>query len=241
MMRSFFLCPPPIKRIVVSPELRRPPVRFFGSTSGLCGCLVVMSSLTSVVRYRSVCVVGRYVLIGIISSSRRGAASYVSTISRLQILRVLRHLLAATQPHVRLLPIRAVAGELSPSPLFARIGRRAYRMHFHLENRLHRFLDFRLGRLWSHLEHQRVLVLLDRETFFGNHRTANDLVCALHYATSAALSVRARRRRSFTGFFAASSSPLPAWRCFFETEFRSDTCSFSIAGWEKITRSGRSR
>ena len=51
----------------MSPELRRPPVRCFGSSSGLCGCLVVMSSLTSVVRYRSVCVVGLYVLIGIIT------------------------------------------------------------------------------------------------------------------------------------------------------------------------------
>src|SRR5215470_10322127 len=65
MMRSFRLWPPPMKRIVVSPEFRRPPVRCLGSTSGLCGFFVVMSSLTSVVRYRSVCVVGLYVLIGI--------------------------------------------------------------------------------------------------------------------------------------------------------------------------------
>ena len=50
MMRSLRLCPPPINRIVVSPELRRPPVRCLGSTNGLCGCLVVISSLTSVVR-----------------------------------------------------------------------------------------------------------------------------------------------------------------------------------------------
>ncbi len=37
MMRSLRLCPPPIKRMVVSPELRRPPVRGLGSSSGLCG------------------------------------------------------------------------------------------------------------------------------------------------------------------------------------------------------------
>src|SRR3954464_656658 len=92
MMRSLRLWPPPINRIVVSPELRRPPVRGFGSTSGLCGCLVVISSLTSVVRYRKVCVVGLYVLIGIITllvetllaTSRlqpRDVASYVSTLA----------------------------------------------------------------------------------------------------------------------------------------------------------------
>src|SRR5579864_5224897 len=69
IMRSLRLWPPPINRIVVSPELRRPPVRGLGSTKGLCGCFVVMSSLTSVVRYRSVCVVGLYVLIGIMKLS----------------------------------------------------------------------------------------------------------------------------------------------------------------------------
>src|ERR1700723_2214355 len=65
IMRSFCLCPPPRCQLVMSPELRRPPVRCFFSTSGLCGCCVVISSLTIVVRYRSVCVVGRYVLIAI--------------------------------------------------------------------------------------------------------------------------------------------------------------------------------
>ena len=50
IMRSLRLCPPPINRIVVSPELRRPPVRGLGSSSGLCGFFVVMSSLTIVVR-----------------------------------------------------------------------------------------------------------------------------------------------------------------------------------------------
>src|SRR5579863_10369793 len=68
IMRSLRLCPPPMKRIVISPELRRPPVRGFGSSSGLCGFFVVMSSLTIVVRYRNVCVVGLYVLIGMFCS-----------------------------------------------------------------------------------------------------------------------------------------------------------------------------
>jgi hypothetical protein len=50
IMRSLRLCPPPMNRMVVSPELRRPPVRGLGSSSGLCGLVLVMSSLTSVVR-----------------------------------------------------------------------------------------------------------------------------------------------------------------------------------------------
>src|SRR4051794_22561045 len=132
-----------MNRIVVSPELRRPPVRGFGSTSGLCGCFVVMSSLTSVVRYRNVCVVGLYVLIGIISSSLDlrwifvviPEAQHLQPDAVLQILRVLRHLLAAAQPHVRLLPIRTVSRKLAAAPLFSWIRRCAHRMHFHFENR----------------------------------------------------------------------------------------------------------
>src|ERR1700733_1407661 len=66
MRRSFFLCPPPWCRMVMSPELRRPPVRCFETSSGLCGLSVVMSSFTSVVWNRSVGGIGRNVLIGIV-------------------------------------------------------------------------------------------------------------------------------------------------------------------------------
>jgi hypothetical protein len=52
--------------MVRSPELRRPPVRCFDTSSGLCGLSVVMSSFTSVVWNRNVGVIGRYVLIGIV-------------------------------------------------------------------------------------------------------------------------------------------------------------------------------
>src|ERR1035438_2335601 len=130
MMRSLRLWPPPMNRIVMSPELRRPPVRGLGSIKGLCGCLVVMSSLTIVVRYRSVCVVGLYVLIGInqlfnllVIPSALFLARGICFSPRLQILGVLRHLLAGPQPHVRLLPIRTVARELPAPPLFPRICR----------------------------------------------------------------------------------------------------------------------
>ena len=70
----------------------------------------------------------------------------------LQILRVLRHLLARAQPHIRLLPIRTVAGKLSPPPFFSWIHRRAHGKYLYLENRLHRLLDFRLRRLGRNLE-----------------------------------------------------------------------------------------
>src|SRR5438270_11529280 len=70
----------------------------------------------------------------------------------LQILRVLRHLLAAAQPYVSLLPVGPVAGKLSAPPFFSRIHRRAHRMHFHLENALHRCLDLCLRRLGRHLK-----------------------------------------------------------------------------------------
>src|SRR5579875_905757 len=51
--------------MVMSPELRRPPVRLRMTTSGLYGFSAVMSSFTSVVWNRSVGVIGLYVLIGI--------------------------------------------------------------------------------------------------------------------------------------------------------------------------------
>src|SRR5690242_13996364 len=63
--RSLRLCPPPMCQIVWSPELRRPPVFFFVSVSGLCGRFVVRSSFTSVVLKRRLGVIGLYVLIAI--------------------------------------------------------------------------------------------------------------------------------------------------------------------------------
>ena len=45
--RSLRLLPPPRKRMVMSPELRRPPDRILPSTSGLCGFDEVMSSVVT--------------------------------------------------------------------------------------------------------------------------------------------------------------------------------------------------
>src|SRR5438105_14002533 len=107
--RSLRLCPPPRHQLVMSPALRRPPVRCLPRVSGLCGRSAVISSLVSVVWKRSDGVIGLYVLIGIMKLS---AVSSQLT-AALQILRVLRHLLARLQPDVRFLPVGTMAGKLA--------------------------------------------------------------------------------------------------------------------------------
>src|SRR5215470_7439400 len=65
MARSLRLYPPPRCQMVMSPLLRRPPVRDLICVSGLCGLSVVSSSLVKVVIDRNDGVIGLYVLIGI--------------------------------------------------------------------------------------------------------------------------------------------------------------------------------
>src|SRR6185312_6569771 len=115
--------------------------------------------------------------------SRGSCAQPATDDARLQVLRVLRHLLAGPQPYKCLLPIRTIPGKLSPPPFFAREIRGAHRMYFHFKNRLHRLLDLSLGRFRRHLEDQRVLVFLDPQALLGNHRPANNLICGLHVPT----------------------------------------------------------
>src|SRR4051812_20611394 len=66
MARSLRLWPPPRCHMVMSPPLRRPPVRSLILVSGLCGRSVVISSFTSVVLKRNDGEVGLYVLIAIL-------------------------------------------------------------------------------------------------------------------------------------------------------------------------------
>src|SRR6202000_3190772 len=54
--------------MVMSPELRRPPVRCLETSSGLCGVLRVVFVLYTVALDRSVGLIGRNVLIGIVRS-----------------------------------------------------------------------------------------------------------------------------------------------------------------------------
>src|SRR5205823_7131318 len=66
--RILRLCPPPRCHMVMSPALRRPPVRCLILVSGLCGRFVVKSSLTTVDLKRSVGVIGLYVFMAIVAS-----------------------------------------------------------------------------------------------------------------------------------------------------------------------------
>src|SRR5271168_341938 len=111
--RSFCLWPPPWCLMVKSPELRRPPVRCFTASSGLCGRLVVISSFTRVVWKRSVGVIGLYVLIGI----------FLAHLHRVD---VVGHFLTRLQTNVGLLPIGAETGEFAPAPFLTQKVSRAH-------------------------------------------------------------------------------------------------------------------
>src|SRR5215467_3184946 len=104
--RSLRLCPPPRCQMVMSPRLRRPPVRSLILVSALCGLSVVSSSLVNVVLNRNDGVIGLYVLIAINQP----------LVLALQISRVLRHLFAGFQLHIRFLPVRTIARETSAAP-----------------------------------------------------------------------------------------------------------------------------
>src|ERR1700716_1319519 len=159
-----------------------------------------------------------------------GANKTRQAASLLQVLRVLRHLLAALQPHVRLFPIRTIARELASPPFFPRIIRRAHRSHLHLEDRLYRFLDLGLRRLRRHLEYQRVLGLFNAEAFFGDHRLPDNLIRGFHQATSALV-----LRRRGAGFFFSFASAGSAWCERRVADFFSESCSFSSAGCANTT------
>src|ERR1017187_9767721 len=127
MRRSFCLWPPPWWRMVMRPVLLRPPVRCLTESSGLCGLSVVRSSFTSFVWKRSVGVIGRNDLIGIlftpsyqlfrlklvlfhvVATTRRICFQLTTDnhqrTTHLQAVEILRHLLSFFQPDIGLLPI----------------------------------------------------------------------------------------------------------------------------------------
>src|SRR5262245_34837403 len=136
MIRYIRLWPPPRHHEVSSPRLLRPPERCSGSTSGLCGSCVVISSNTCTVWNRCPGDVGLNLRIGI-----------------LRALQELGHLLAFAQLHVGFLPVRPAAGEAAlPLDLAVRDAR-ADALHLRSEELLDRPLDFRLVGVLRHLEH----------------------------------------------------------------------------------------
>jgi hypothetical protein len=96
------------------------------------------------VRKRLAGVYGLNVFNGIASSCLFQNASD-QKISELNIIRVLDHFFAFSQPHVRFLPIAAETLGASTAAKLPMKIRRANVIHFHFKNSLYRFLDFRLG------------------------------------------------------------------------------------------------
>src|SRR6185312_7320021 len=122
MMRYIRLWPPPRHHDVRCPWLLRPPVLRSGSTSGLYGSWVVMSSKVCTVWNRVPGDVGLSLRNGIKRctvqlSSLTAQVSASADPCALRVERCLcalqefRHLLAFAQHHVGLLPVRPAAGE----------------------------------------------------------------------------------------------------------------------------------
>src|SRR6267378_715220 len=98
------------------------------------------------------------------------------TVPVLQVLRVLDHLLALGELHVRFLPIAPVAFVLAAAAHLADKIRGANARDLHLENLLHGFLNLRLRRAGRNFKHHGVLRLFHPETFFRDDRPPNDLI-----------------------------------------------------------------
>src|SRR5262249_6987567 len=145
MMRYIRLWPPPRHHEVSWPTLLRPPEVCIGSTNGLCGSSVVMSSKVCTVWNREPGDVGLNLRMGMV----------------LRPLPEFRHLGAFAQAHVRLLPARAASRE-APLPLHLAVGdARADALDFGAEQLLDRALDFRLVRAGRHLEDDRASILAE--------------------------------------------------------------------------------
>src|SRR5262245_29049213 len=95
---------------------------------------------------------------------------------RLQILRILDHLLVRTEFDVRLLPIAPPARAAALAPKLSVKLRCAYRFDLHFENLLHRLLDLGLGGVCIHFEDHGALRLFYAQAFLGNDRPANHTI-----------------------------------------------------------------
>src|SRR5438105_1024891 len=94
----------------------------------------------------------------------------------LPVLRVLDHLFAFGEFHVSLLPVATVAFVLSAPAHFPDTVRGADIVDFHLENLLHRFLDFRLRGRRRNFKDNGVLGFLHAQAFLGDDRAPDNLI-----------------------------------------------------------------
>src|SRR5271157_1334125 len=173
------LWPPPRCQITISPWLLRPPERFFGSSSCFSGVCLVIWLLSTTVMKRRDAVYGLKLLSPISASIFQIFPPPWRTSQQLpglQILRVLDHLLAFGELHVRLLPVAAIAFVLAAAAhLAVKIGG-AHSGHFHLENLLHGFLDLGLGGGRGNFKHHGVLQFLHAQSLFRDDGTPDNLI-----------------------------------------------------------------
>src|SRR5579862_222339 len=176
-LRYCFLWPPPRCQTTISPWLFRPPERFFGSSSAFSGSCLVMWLLSTTVMNRRDAVYGLKLFSPIAASYLLTANSFCTTwVPVLQVFRVLDHLLAFGELHVRLLPIAPVADVLSAAAHLADEIRGADVRDLYLENLLHSLFDFRLGGGGGNFKHHRVLQLFYAKALFRDDGPANDLI-----------------------------------------------------------------
>src|SRR5438270_7940408 len=91
-------------------------------------------------------------------------------------LSVLGHLLAHFEPHVGLLPIRAVTGEPAAAAELAHIVFRPDVVNLDFEKRLDSGLDLRLIGVCRHFEAERPLFVLLLNALLGDDRPFDDVV-----------------------------------------------------------------
>src|SRR3989454_5795526 len=159
--RYWGVWPPPRQRVVMCPLLLRPPVFVSGSTSERSGSVFVTSAKSETDRKRVALVTGL---------NCRMPMSALEDLDRVAFL----------QRDDRLLP-RAAGSRVAPvgAPLGAH-HQRAHVGHRHLEQRLDRRLDLRLGRLRVAPEGVRLVGLKRRRGFLGDQRPDGHLVAFRH-------------------------------------------------------------
>src|ERR1700676_941832 len=99
-----------------------------------------------------------------------------STLSKLQVLRVLDHFFAGSQLHIRFLPVAPETFGTPAAAKFSVINRGTHAVYLHFKNSLDRFLDFRFRGVPDDLEHDRMLRLLHPESLFCDDRTPDNLI-----------------------------------------------------------------
>src|SRR5687768_5939905 len=93
------------------------------------------------------------------------------------------NLLARSQAHVGLFPVRAIPGKPAAAAEFAARGGSPDIFHFHLEQLFDRLANMRLVGVHGHFEAERSLFVLLSDTLFRDQRTADDLI-VIHYASA---------------------------------------------------------